>query len=70
MRKLIRRLASTSCSSCRDRVSHYATGCADCGADLRSSRTSALSMSRDRALVWLLGGAVAGCLMMLVVGPH
>jgi hypothetical protein len=69
MRTLIRRLANRkSCSSCRDRVSPFATGCADCGADLRAP-SAAVPLGRDRALLWLLGGAIAGGLLMLAVGP-
>jgi hypothetical protein len=66
MRKLLRRFASSSCRSCRDRVSPYAVACADCGNDLAGGG-SAWSGRRDSALVWLLGGALLGCVTMLAL---
>ncbi len=68
MRKLLRRLSAPPCTGCRDRVSSFAVACADCGADLRSQR-SALAIRQENALVWLLGGAVVGCVAMLAFGP-
>ena len=65
MRSLLRRLASPSCSSCRGRSSAYAVACAGCGADMAPKR----GLRRDSALVWLLGGAVVGCLTMLALAP-
>jgi len=71
MRKLLRRLASTPCTGCRDRVSAFSVACADCGADIRRERARpALALRRDSALVWLLGGAVVGCLTMLALAPQ
>jgi hypothetical protein len=70
MRKLLRRLAPSSCSGCRDRVSAWAVACADCGADLGPTRRPAVALRRDSALVWLLGGAVVGCLTMLALAPQ
>ena len=67
MRKLVRRLVSPSCSSCRDRLSPYAVACADCGADLGGR---GMRGRRDTALVWLLGGALLGCLTMLALSSH
>jgi hypothetical protein len=69
MRKLLRRLAKTSCSGCRDRVSAFAVACADCGSDM-GPRRAPFAGRRDSALVWLLGGAVLGCLTMLVLAPQ
>jgi hypothetical protein len=66
MRSFLRRLASPSCSSCRGRSSAYAVACAGCGANLGPKR----SMRRDSALVWLLGGAIVGCLTMLALAPQ
>ena len=68
MRSILRRLATPSCSSCRGRSSAYAVACAGCGADMGPKRGA--RMSRDTALVWLLGGAVVGCLTMLALAPH
>ena len=68
MRKLLRRLTTSSCSRCRDRVSPYAVACADCGSDIRGAAT--LRVRRDSALVWLLGGAVLGCITMLALTSH
>ena len=65
MRKLLLRLSPSSCA-CRDRVSVFAVACGDCGADLRRPSRPA---PRDSALVWLLGGAVVGCVAMLAFGP-
>jgi hypothetical protein len=67
MRKLLRRLASPSCTRCRDRVSSYAVACADCGSDIGGP---SLRVRRDSALVWLLGGALVGCLTMLALSSH
>ena len=68
MRKLFRRLSSSSCSRCRDRVSSYAVACADCGSDIRGGGpAAALRGRRDSALVWLLGGALLGCVTMLAL---
>jgi len=66
MRKMLRRLTSSACSHCRDRVSPYAVACADCGSDIRTSA----SLRRDSALVWLLGGALVGCLTMFALSAH
>jgi len=66
MRSFLRRLASPSCSSCRVRSSGYAVACAGCGADMGPKGT----LRRDTALTWLLGGAVVGCLAMLVLAPQ
>ena len=66
MRKLVRRLASSSCSRCRDRVSPYPVACADCGSSIRGT-ASVLAGRRDSALVWLLGGALLGCITMLAL---
>jgi hypothetical protein len=66
MRSLLRRLAKPSCSSCHGRSSAYAVACAGCGSDLGPKR----GLSRDSALVWLLGGAVAGCVTMLALVPQ
>jgi hypothetical protein len=68
MRKLIRRVASPSCSRCRDRVSPYAVACADCGSSIGGGPS--LRGRRDRAMVWLLGGALLGCLTMLALSSH
>jgi hypothetical protein len=68
MRKLLRRLASPSCSRCRDRVSPYVVACAHCGSDI--GRGPLLRGRRDSALVWLLGGAVLGCVTMLALSSH
>jgi hypothetical protein len=70
MRKLLRRLTSPSCSRCRDRVSPYRVACADCGNDLRGAAASVLTGRRDSALVWLLGGALLGCITMLALSSH
>jgi hypothetical protein len=67
MRKLLRRLVPSSCTSCRSRVSSYADACADCGGDIGGS---SMSVRRDSALVWLLGGALVGCLTMLLLSSH
>ncbi len=66
MRSFFRRLASPSCSSCRGRSSAYAVACAGCGSDMGPKR----GMRRDTALVWLLGGAIVGCLTMLALVPQ
>ena len=66
MRSFLRRLASPSCSTCRGRMSSYAVACAGCGADIGPKR----GMKRDAALVWLLGGAIVGCLTMLALAPQ
>ena len=66
MRSFLRRLASPSCSSCRGRSSAYAVACAGCGATLGPKR----GVRRDDALVWLLGGAVLGCVTMLALVPQ
>ena len=66
MRSFLRRLAKPSCSSCRGRSSAYAVACAGCGANLGPKQ----GIKRDAALVWLLGGAVVGCLTMLALAPH
>ena len=55
---MLRRLACT-----RSHRSHYAVACGDCGADMGPRS------SRQGALVWLLGGAVVGCLAMLALTP-
>jgi hypothetical protein len=68
MRKFVRRLVSSSCNACRDRVSPYAVACADCGSDIRGSFS--LRGRRDSALVWLLGGALLGCITMLALSSH
>ena len=68
MRKLLRRLTSSPCSRCRDRVSPYPVACADCGSDIR--RGGAAALRRDSALVWLLGGALLGCITMLALSSH
>jgi hypothetical protein len=68
MRKLLRRVISPACTRCRDRISPYAVACADCGSDL--GRGSLFRGRRDSALVWLLGGALLGCLTMLVLSSH
>jgi hypothetical protein len=60
MRTLLRRLA---CS--RSHRSNYAVACADCGVDMGPKR-----FSRDSTLVWLLGGAVLGCVTMLLLAPQ
>jgi len=72
MRKLLRRSTSPSCSRCRDRVSPYAVACADCGSSIRraGAAASALRGHRDSALVWLLGGALLGCITMLALSSH
>ena len=67
MRKLLRRLASSSCTRCRDRVSPYVVACAHCGSDMGPT---SLRARRDSALVWLLGGAVLGCITMLALSSH
>jgi hypothetical protein len=59
MRTLLRRLACT-----RSHRSSYAVACADCGADM-GRRTS-----RQSAMVWLLGGAIVGCVAMLALAPQ
>ena len=61
MRKLLRRLACN-----RDHRSPYAVACGDCGTDMGPARAE----PRDSALVWLLGGAVLGCLTMLLLAPQ
>ena len=67
MRSFLRRLASPSCSSCRGRRSSaYAVACAGCGSDIGPKR----GITRDSALVWLLGGAIVGCLTMLALAPQ
>ena len=66
MRSFLRRLASPSCSSCRGRSSAYAVACAGCGTDMGPKH----SLRRDSALVWLLGGAVLGCVTMLALSSH
>jgi hypothetical protein len=66
MRLFLRRLAKPSCPSCRGRSSVYAVACAGCGADMGAKH----GVRRDAALVWLLGGAVLGCLTMLALVPH
>jgi hypothetical protein len=66
MRSFLRRPASPSCSSCRGRSSVYAVACAGCGADIGPKR----GLRRDTAMVWLLGGAIVGCLTMLALAPH
>ncbi len=66
MRSFLRRLAPSSCSSCRGRASSYAVACAGCGADLGPKR----GLRRDTALVWLLGGAVLGFVAMLALAPQ
>lgn len=58
MRKLLRRLACT-----RSHRSSYAVACADCGADMGPKP------NRQGTLVWLLGGAVLGCVAMAVLSP-
>ena len=68
MRKLLRRVISPACNRCRDRVSPYAVACADCGSDIGGG--SLFRGRRDTALVWLLGGALVGCLTMLVLASH
>ena len=68
MRKLLRRLSPSSCGRCRDRVSPYAVACADCGSDIGTG--SSLRGRRDSALVWLLGGALLGCVAMLALTSH
>lgn len=65
MRSFLRRLAKPSCTSCRGRSSSYAVACAGCGADI-----GPIGARRDAALVWLLGGAVLGCLTMLALAPQ
>jgi hypothetical protein len=71
MRKLLRRLTSSSCSRCRGRVSPYAVACADCGSNIRGgAAASVLRGRRDSALVWLLGGALLGCITMLALSSH
>ena len=71
MRKLLRRLTSSPCSRCRDRVSPYAVACADCGSNIRGGGAAALLRGRrDSALVWLLGGALLGCITMLALSSH
>ena len=65
MRSFLRRLAKPSCSSCRGRSSAYAVACAGCGVDMGPKR----AIRRDSALVWLLGGAIVGCLTMLALAP-
>ena len=65
MRSFLRKLAKPSCSSCRGRSSAYAVACAGCGFDMGPKR----AIRRDTALVWLLGGAVVGCLTMLALAP-
>ena len=67
MRSFLRRLAKPSCSSCRGRSSAYAVACAGCGANM-GPRSGCIR--RDAALVWLLGGAIAGCLTMLALAPQ
>jgi hypothetical protein len=67
MRSFLRRLAKPSCSSCRGRSSAYAVACAGCGANLGPKSGG---ISRDAALVWLLGGAIVGCLTMLALAPQ
>ncbi len=52
---MLRRLACR-----RSHKSAFAVDCADCGADM-SPR------SREGMLVWLLGGAVLGCLTMALL---
>jgi len=54
---MLRRLACR-----RPHKSHYAVACADCGADMRPR-------SREGIAMWLLGGAVVGCLTMLALQP-
>jgi len=66
MRSFLRRLAKPSCSSCRGRSSAYAVACAGCGANLGPKH----GIKRDAAVVWLLGGAIVGCLTMLALAPH
>ena len=66
MRSILRRLAKPSCSSCRGRSSAYAVACAGCGVDIGPER----GLSRDGALVWLLGGAIVGCVAMLALAPQ
>ena len=66
MRSFLRRLAKPSCSSCRGRSSAYAVACAGCGANIGPKP----GIKRDAALVWLLGGAIVGCLTMLALAPH
>ena len=68
MRRLVRRLASSSGSRCRDRVSPYAVACADCGSSIGGGPS--LRARHDRATVWLLGGALLGCLTMLARSSH
>ena len=66
MRSFLGRLASPSCSSCRGRSSAYAVACAGCGADMAPKR----GLRRDSEMVWLLGGAIVGCLTMLALVPQ
>jgi len=66
MRSFLRRLATPSCSSCRGRSNAYAVACAGCGADIGPR----CGLRRDTAMVWLLGGAIVGCLTMLALAPH
>ena len=65
MRSFLRRLAKPSCTSCRGRSSSYAVACAGCGVDIGPER----AIRRHSALVWLLAGAVVGCLTMLALAP-
>jgi hypothetical protein len=67
MRKLLRRLVPSSCTSCRGRTSPYAVACADCGGAIGGSSAA---VRRDNALVWLLGGALVGGLTMLLLSSH
>ena len=66
MRSFLRRLASPSCASCRGRSSAYAVACAGCGANLGPKP----ALRRDSALVWLLGGAIVGCVTMMALAPQ
>jgi hypothetical protein len=43
-------------------VSPYVVACADCGADIRWA--GALGGRRDATLLWLLGGALLGAVVM------
>jgi hypothetical protein len=67
MRKLLRRLVPSSCAGCRGRTSPYAVACADCGSSIGGPSRA---VQRDNALVWLLGGALVGCLTMLLLSSH
>lgn len=67
MRKLLRRLAPQACP--QPHTSAYAVACGDCGVDMNPKR-SLWNNRRDSALVWLLGGAVVGCVTMLLLAPQ